>query len=155
MSARAILLLTVACAGGSRSAHADDWYGSQTLGSDAASYLLLGIGVPLENPYLGFPGAALWLLGPPAIHLSHGETGRAGLSLGGRVGLPLVGALFLGHLSYGGGGCTDPLCAELDDDGVKVGFVLGMIAASVLDAVIAREDDDSSDAVMLTIGGGF
>jgi hypothetical protein len=30
-----------------------------------------------------------------------------------------------------------------------------MIAASVLDAVIAREDDEEPDAVMVTVGGGI
>jgi hypothetical protein len=150
----AIVLGAIACAGVSRSAHADHWYGEQTVGSDAVSYALLGTGVGLEQPYVGIPGGVLWVLGPPAIHISHGKKGRAALSLGGRLLLPLVGGLFVGSLSYDGGGCTDPLCVELGD-GAGVGFVLGMIAASVLDAVIAREDDEEPDAVMFAVGGGF
>jgi hypothetical protein len=75
----------------------------------------------MDNPLLGAGGAALWLLGPPVIHLSHDEKGRAAASL----------------------------------DGMVIGFVVGVLAANALDAIIAREDEDPAATTMFTIGGGF
>lgn len=149
-----ILALLVSTCVLPHTAHADEWYGKETLGSDAAAYTLLGTGLLLDNPVVGAGGAVLWLLGPAAIHLSHGEKGRAALSLGGRVFLPLVGAGVGVGISADGSCCCDHTCKD-GLDGAVIGFVCGVLAASILDAVIAREERDQSDAVMFTIGGGF
>jgi hypothetical protein len=94
------------------------------------------------------------LLGPPAIHLSHGAKNRAALSLGGRVGLPLAGGLIADLLVEDSGCCCDHTCK----DGIEVvlGAFCGVLAASVLDTLIAWDsNDDRPDVVMFTFGGGF
>jgi hypothetical protein len=73
MSARAILLLTVACTCVSRSACADDWYGWQTLGTDVAAFATLGGGATAENPYVA---AAVLPCGCSARQRSTSHTAR-------------------------------------------------------------------------------
>lgn len=131
-----------------------DWYGWQTLGTDVAAYATVGVGAATENPYVAAGGVGLWLLGPPAIHLSHGEKERAALSLGGRVVLPLASGWIADLLVKDSGCCCDHTCKD-GFEAVLGGFC-GVLAASVLDAVIAWDsDDDEPDAVILTIGGDF
>jgi hypothetical protein len=148
MRAIVVVLLVISTPGVTR---ADDWYGEQTLGSDVAAYATLVTGAVTENPYVAVAGGALWLLGAPAIHLSHGHEMRAGWSLGTRIGFPLAGGL-LGHLA--GESCDfDEICSS-DVYGV-IGVFVGVLAANIVDASIAWDRDAESDATMFTIGGGF
>ena len=145
-----VVLLLVICTPGV--ARADAWYGEQTLGSDLAAYATVVTGAATENPYVAVAGGALWLLGPPAIHLAHGHEIRAGWSLGGRIGLPLAGAL-VGRLAGGDSCDLDEICSS--DVFGMIGVVVGGLAANIVDAAIAWDRDDESDATMFTIGGGF
>lgn len=78
----------------------EKWYGWQTLVSDGASFLLIFAANNTESnrAFSTFQfglGAAGFFLAPPILHWAHGHTGRGFVSLGMRLGAPLVGALLL------------------------------------------------------------
>lgn len=120
------------------------WYGKPVVIADLAGvgmFVLAGLTDPdgsAENLYVaGILGP--WLLGGPIVHLVEGNYGRAGLSLGLRLGLPVVGALV--------GSLAPPILSE-DDCGEYYdecetydwgagpeGFLLGFGAAMVIDWV--------------------
>jgi hypothetical protein len=86
-----------------------------------------------------------YLLGAPAIHASHGNPGQAALSLGARVGLPVLGAV-AGNALYQRNRepCIDDESTQCNDflDGfepfvaVAAGAVIGATAAVVFDWVV-------------------
>ena len=149
-------------ASSSRAARADEapapartsWYGWQTLLSDAGAIGLWSLAAVVDDAQYGSTswrsyqawstaltasGFAVYGLGAPAIHLAHGDAGKAGESLAIRVGLPLGGALLgllVGATACGAseGEVPCPLITGV------LGFVAGGIAAMTVDAVlVARE----------------
>lgn len=72
-------------------------------------------------------------------------------SLGGRILLPVLGIGLGTALSGEDTSCEGIGCGF----GAPLGALGGMLAATIFDAVIAREDDEASDAVMFAVGGGF
>jgi hypothetical protein len=100
-----------------------DWYGAQILSADAAA-----VGLGLVCSALHGEGACLlpYVLGGPAVHIAHGQAGRAAASLVMRVSLPFLGGLAGLRLSD-----NDAI------DDVVVGVLTGVVAASLVDAVFA------------------
>ncbi|MBL8720715.1 MAG: hypothetical protein JNL79_32310 [Myxococcales bacterium] len=95
------------------------------------------VGGVTGSPTVAIVGVGAGTLGGPIVHLSYGEPLRALGSLGLHVGLPVLGG-FVGAMSERG-------CAPRDTGlpcgtvGAFVGGTLGMVAASVLDLVLAGE----------------
>ncbi len=82
------------------------WYGWQTLASDAGALGLFGVFLAADGTNaahasagvpLGVASGALFLLGPPVIHLWRGQPRAGFASLGLRVALPLLGGLIVGR----------------------------------------------------------
>lgn len=122
-------------------AHADEWYGWQTLTSDAATLGLIvlaiktsnGGTVPLAVASVGYVGV------PIVIHAAHDQPAQAAASAGIRLGLPLVGGI-TGAILAGGSGDRYGIGALA---GGMLGLVVGMVTASAIDAaVLARKDTD-------------
>jgi hypothetical protein len=119
------------------------WYGWQVLIADALAAGVGAIAAP-ENAHgdAGVIGlaAAGYIAGGGVVHLVHGRYLAAGLSLGVRLLLPVVGALVgsgIASTSCHSGDTSpdgypeDPCWAPLG--GGLVGFVSGMVTASVVD----------------------
>jgi hypothetical protein len=112
----------------SAQARADEWYGWQTLTSDAAT-ITLAYGVSKLNGDVAGVVAAVGYVGAPVvIHIAHEELGRAAASGGIRVVLPL-GGLITGAVV---GGSGHDLLGMVG--GGLFGFLAGIIAASAIDA---------------------
>jgi hypothetical protein len=131
------------------------WYGWQTLALDATAIALWGAAAAFDDARYASPsystygelsdaaiaaGFVVYLLGPPLLHLGHGNGEKVATSLLLRLGLPIAGALVggaVGRAALGSGGDADvpyPLAAGI------VGFVAGGIAAMAIDAaVVARK----------------
>lgn len=128
------------------------WYGYQTLASDVAAFALITTGAVLggnmDSAALGLglaiPGGALYFAGGPLIRAGHGDGPGAWNSLLRRVLIPVsAGALAagIGALAAPSGPsdiCNDQRACYAAAFGA-VGFGAGMIAASVVDAITARE----------------
>jgi hypothetical protein len=100
---------------------------------------------------LGLAGAAL---GGPTVHAAHGDWGRAGISLGGRLTLPIAGMLI------GDAVCTP----DAEDRFLRcfghdlIGGAIGLAAAQVLDAALLARgptDDGMPAAHIVSIGARF
>jgi hypothetical protein len=63
------------------------WYGWQTLLSDAAAVTLMAA-LPIEVG--GYAGAGVFVAGAPLIHAAHGQPGRMGMSLALRLIPPVA-----------------------------------------------------------------
>jgi hypothetical protein len=77
-------------------------------------------------------GATL-AFGGPIVHLVHGENRKAAISLGLRLGLPVLG----GVLGYWSAGDCDLDCSDVH--GVfeaAGGVILGTVAASLIDIIV-------------------
>lgn len=153
-----IVVASMVCLAAPQSARADRWYGWQTLSTDAFAYTATMAGAKWESREGGSPGdgwlhlgigVVTYVVAPPVIHLAHGEYARAGWSLGRRIGLPLAGGA-IGYVMM-----LPFDCDSCETAGGVLGFVGGTVANTVIDAVIARASEDSPDAVMFAIGGGF
>jgi hypothetical protein len=122
-------------------------YGSETLTADAisAGVMVAGLFLPSTKGVVGSLGLGGYVLAAPAIHIAHGNPGRALGSLGLRLGMPVglgadgvyVGVALVGKECNGiqcfGGFVVGAILGGL-------GFLSGMVGASVLDgAVLARE----------------
>jgi hypothetical protein len=90
--------------------------------------------------------AGSYVLAPPIIHLAHGRAGIAAASLGLRLGAPLGGG-FLGALAAGD--CGGDFCRL---GGAALGFILGMVVATTIDAAVlsyetrALDEDSRNEA---------
>jgi hypothetical protein len=103
------------------------WYGWQTLLTDAGSF---GAALLTQNAYAL---AAVYVLGAPVVHAAHGRAGAAVGSLALRVALPIAGI----YLGAAAANCSAQFHHEDDQCGLTesvIGFGLGMLAASVIDA---------------------
>jgi hypothetical protein len=114
-------------------------YSLQIVASDAIGYGLFALGVAFESDAgrdtvasetLFTIGGGTVLLGGPAIHLAHGEVGRAALSFGLRVALPIVGAA----IGVRSASCGDANLCGLDE--ALAGLAIGSVIASVVDATL-------------------
>ncbi len=126
------------------------WYGWQTLSLDAASFTLAALGTQRFDEHrasgltlsaLGFGG---YVLGAPAVHWSHARPGSAALSLGLRVGVPLlsVGVLSAGSSASCPARSTrddEHYCEHMETTLLVVGSV-SMLAVSLVDAVAVAWD---------------
>lgn len=86
-------------------------------------------------------GALVYVLGGPVIHGSNDEGGRTALSLGMRLGLPLIGAVGGAKLISARTSCAqdDIDCDDGALAGAFLGFSLGVLSAMILDtALLAR-----------------
>jgi hypothetical protein len=125
------------------------WYGWETLMADGISVLVVpALAVSIDSK--GDGGAAVaaaagsYVLAAPIIHLAHGRPGIAAASLGLRLGAP-VGGAFLGAAAAGN--CNGSFCRL---EGAAIGFVLGMVTATVVDAAALSyeprdKDEDGGD----------
>lgn len=132
----------------------EKWYGYQVGAPDVVGWGLVLAGAQSEAWGAAALGVAGILLGGPIVHAAHDHWGRAGTSLGLRVGAPLVGlslGLGLGTANSGGGkGALDALVYA------AIGAGLGYIAAAAVDIVyLAREDVPAAAPRMFSIGGRF
>lgn len=108
-----------------------DWYGWQLLLADGGA---LGLGAATGNGDI----ALGWIGTGAVVHGAHHNYGRAVLSVGMRIGLPLAG-VFLGESSARG--CTGDLC---DLGPALVGGMLGMGTAEVIDLALAKDEPDAA-----------
>lgn len=110
------------------------WYGWKTLLADGISAGTMLTGWLLEErdktggELILVGGALGYLFVPGAIHFSHRNAGRAFVSMGIRLGMPLAGAILGASLTSG---CDQVLCEE---QGATIGVISGMGAALALDA---------------------
>ena len=95
------------------------------------------------------------MLGGPVVHAAHEQWGNAGLSLGLRLGAPVVGAL--GGYLVGSAACprddSDVPCSVV---GASLGLLGGAATAIILDATLIayepeREAAPSASVVPLVI----
>jgi hypothetical protein len=124
-------------------------YGGETLTADGLSIglIIASAVLPSTNGTITNIGLGGYLLAAPAVHLAHGNPGRALGSLGLRVALPVglgVGGFYTGYLLAGGGkGCNGFQCYGTVVVGALLGLtgvVVGMAGAMAVDAgVLARE----------------
>lgn len=110
-------------------------YGLEILLVDGS---VLAATLATQNPGVLFAGFAL---GGPTVHLIHGNPGRAALSAGLRVGLPLAGA-------YLGAASAD--CSRSDDwcglGELVVGGAIGGLVALAIDASMLAVDQTTEEA---------
>lgn len=132
----------------------EKWYGYQVAAPDVVGGVLVLAAAQSEAWGTAALGVATILLGGPIVHAAHGHWGRAGASLGLRVGAPLLGvSLGAGLGASGGGGGKGSLDAITY---AIVGAGLGYVVAATVDiAYLAREDVPETAPRMLSIGGRF
>jgi len=143
-----LLILAALTFGLARVARADDApvepsvrdYHLQILATDVgAAGAFLG-GNALENKagatgdVLMVAGGVTYALGGPVVHLTHGNYGRAAISLGLRVLLPIVGA----NIGVAFSSCDNHqtfanLCSV---DGMAAGFLVGAATAAAADNLL-------------------
>jgi hypothetical protein len=116
------------------------WYGWQTLIADGASLtVFLSASSAESGPLAGAAGVG-YLFASPLIHVGHQNWKSTWISLGLRVGAPLVGYFAGAALTCVDGDCGGEIPEALA--GAAFGVVLGFVAASVIDStVLARERD--------------
>lgn len=68
-----------------------EWYGWQTLGVDAGAFVLMAAGQATKTYSVFDVGLGAYFLGPPIVHVVHGNAGQAFGSLGLRAITPWVG----------------------------------------------------------------
>jgi hypothetical protein len=114
------------------------WYGGETILADAASASLIALGAGTEQNAIIYGGVASYFLSPAVVHGVHHHSTRAVLSPAMRVVFPLTGLL----LGYTLANCPEKSNQYGDGDWcgflpAMVGFGMGAVAASVVDASVA------------------
>jgi hypothetical protein len=120
------------------------WYGWQTLVSDAISVVLLAAAVDSGGDEDGVQGGLAgigilgYAVGAPLVHAGHGHAGKALGSVSLRIVAPIAGAFVGFGMADCDGYDQESYCGL---DAAAEGFLLGALAAVVIDAgVIANED---------------
>jgi hypothetical protein len=114
------------------------WYGYETLLTDTLSGAVAIVATSNGgSASVGFLAALAYLAGGPIVHAETGQPLRAGISLGLRVALPLLGAAIgvAAHSRPQPPSCCYP--PDPDWGGLAAaaeGFMVGVGAAAVLDA---------------------
>jgi len=126
-SASVLVLVLALVAGSARADETDTtrYYGWEILLADAAAWGLL---VTSRSDAQAALGLGIYALAAPAIHAANDEPVHAGLSLGLRLGAPVVGGYLAERNSH-----------SSEDDGIPPAFggiILGAIAAEVFDAAV-------------------
>ena len=109
------------------------WYGWQAIIADALGGGLLALSSQIPGPNGGVAVAVLGVtdlvVTAPLIHVAHAQAGRAGISVGMRLGLPLLGGLL--GVAVGGSTCQPPAASPgafdfsgLDCLGAQIGGAL-------------------------------
>jgi hypothetical protein len=149
-------LAIVAVLGMAAPAHAEEWvmappsltppvrpvqlvrqyYGHQTLLVDLASAGGIVAGIVTESPVPAVMGLLGFWLGAPAVHLSHGESGRALASFVMRPGLVIGGAYLGVQIEDCDGSGGGEFCGLA---GIFFGSIVGLGVASVIDAAWSYE----------------
>jgi len=132
----------------------EKWYGYQVAAPDAVGWGFVLVGAGSETWGAVALGVGGIVLGGPIVHAAHGHWGRAGASLGLRIGAPLVGATLGGGLglaaSSGGKDALDAIVTAI------IGAGVGYVAAAAIDIIyLAREDVPDAAPRMFSIGGRF
>jgi hypothetical protein len=112
------------------------WYGGRTIAADliGAVAMVACAGVlGAANTSLTAACPAPYLLAAPIVHGRRGYTGRAVLSFGLHVALPVAGVLIGEHVKS----CTGDDNAWCNLPELGVGLLAGMVAAATIDALIA------------------
>jgi hypothetical protein len=131
----------------------DVWYGWQMLAADLASFATIGLATQVNDGgtsvSIGALGVVGYVAAGPVIHAAHAQNGKIGGSLALRLGLPVV----LGLIGAGIGAASFHQNAENDVfggsgltaiGGAVVGAGVGMVGASVCDAVFLAHAPETS-----------
>src|SRR5258705_13924734 len=103
------------------------WYGHHVLIADGVGWGLIGGAFATRTWQLGAAGLVTITLGGPVVHLSvHENLGRAGISLGLRTVLPILG------LVAGGSGDRNA-DHECVGNGIAIGLAAGYVIAQIID----------------------
>jgi hypothetical protein len=111
-----------------------EWYGWETAIMDAAAFGAFLSGVDERDSSMAVAGVGLYLLGAPVVHGFKGQWGKAGASLGLRLGAPVAGAFTGAMLASGSCRRSGPedLCGA---SAVVSGFLLGALVPPLVDAI--------------------
>jgi hypothetical protein len=85
---------------------------------------------------LAFAGYTGWILGPPIVHWSHGHVARGFGSMALEFSLPVATAGIGGLI----GMAVNPGDSNNSNGGLALGFVLGAVAAPLVDALFAVDE---------------
>jgi hypothetical protein len=124
---------------GAADADETESYAHWVVASDLSSVLLL-VGALSGASELGYASPVAYFLGGPAVHAAHGEAGRAALSFGLRLGVPLTSMLVVSELNRSSHCPADDAdendihCKPIVDRIVIAGAV-GIVIAMVIDPV--------------------
>ena len=133
-------------------AHGDPPPRVAIVAADATADVALGVGVGLESPGLIVAGITGYALAAPVLHAAHGDPVGGGVSLGLRVGMPLVLGLGSGVISarHARGKSTRPGWVLL------TGAAIGAVGAQLIDALVLSGARDRTAAPrVLSFGGAF
>ena len=123
-----------------------DWYGYQIAGVDLVGWgLLIGGATSAKSTDVPLVGLGMLVLGGPIVHTVHANFARGGISLGIRVGGPVLGAVV--------GYALDSNRKSFLPAGPFIGAFVGALAASIADiAILAydKEDDPTAARVLST-----
>lgn len=129
------------------------WYSWQVVLVDSASLVLLLAGEGTRANAVADAAVAGYFLGGPVVHWSHGSVARGFGSLGLRVGIPVTGALvgaLIGFAANPGNTssahCGGPICVTPAVAFGAVGFLLGLVAAPIVDAAALAYEDSPAPA---------
>ena len=116
------------------------WYGGKILAADAAMVATLVVAAGTKSTPLAAIGGVSYLVTPAVIHGVHGRGGLSVLSVVLRVALPIAGMAMgasMANCHPSNGGEDDDAFCGLGE--AIIGGVLGVIAASAVDASLAWE----------------
>jgi hypothetical protein len=121
------------------------WYGGAILLANAGG---VGLSVGCAEWAKSLGCVAPLLAAGPAVHLAHGNPGRAALSLAAHIALPAIGTM-LGNAAttscetsmtnFDGGTITTTRCGS-SNAGLTTGVLVGLAAAVALDMALAYDD---------------
>ncbi len=116
------------------------WYGGKILAADAAMVATLMVAASTKSTLLATAGGISYLVTPAVIHGAHGRGGLSVLSVVLRIALPIAGMAMGASMANCHASTSDE-----DDDAfcglgeALIGGVLGVVAASAVDASLAWE----------------
>jgi hypothetical protein len=125
---------------GAADADETESYAHWVVVSDLSS-VVLGVGALSGAGALGYASVAAYFLGGPTVHAAHGEAGKAALSFGLRLGVPLTSMLVVSELSRSSHCPADD--ADENDihckpivERILIAGAIGIVVAMVIDPVL-------------------